>query len=157
MARIEVSASSLLVDVAVAVAVACARGGRVASASRTRHLATSPSRRHASSPSQPTHTHPFNMTLLVRRNVALCFIHFSLYDVLVLLYLYYLLRFHFEWPRESSHSRRIVCVFVARPRLLLSCCSPVFTKRFASHLRRVATLSTMRQSVVTFNQITTYC
>ena len=54
--------ASLLV-VVVAVAVECARGGRVASASRTRHLATSPPRRHAFSPSQPPHTHPFNITI----------------------------------------------------------------------------------------------
>ena len=32
---------------------------------------------------------------------------FSLYDVHVLLYLYSL-RFQFAWPRESSHSRRII-------------------------------------------------
>ena len=51
-----------------------------------------------------------------------------LYDVHVLLYLYSL-RFHFAWPRESSHFRRINHVFVARPRALLRfipmCCRAI--------------------------------
>ena len=103
------SASSLVVAVVVAVAVVCARGGRVASASRTRHRATSPSRRHASSPSQPpqTCTPLIRYSYFERRNVAFHF-SFSLYDVLVLLYLYYFRRFHFAWPRGSLHSRRII-------------------------------------------------
>ena len=52
--------------------------------------------------------------------IVMPFFHFSfsLYNVFVLLYLY-LLRFHFAWPRESSHFRRIIHVFVARPRPLL--------------------------------------
>ena len=68
-------------------------------------------------------------------------------------YLYSVLICHFALPRESSHSRRIIDVFVARPLLLLSRCSPVFTERFASHLRRVATLSAVRRSVFAFNRI----
>ena len=54
---------------------------------------------------------------------------FSLYEVHVLLYLYSL-RFYFAWPRESSHSRRIIHVFVARPRPLLSPFIPMYLLSF---------------------------
>ena len=128
------SASSLVVAVivAVAVAVACARGGRVVSALRTRHLAATPPRRR----SRNTRI-SLNVT---RTSYAVIRFIFSLYDVYVLLYLYSL-RFHVAWPRESSHSGRIIVTFVARPHPLLLHCIPVFAERFASHFRRVATLS----------------
>ena len=113
MARLRVSASSLVVSVAVAVAVAvaCARGGRVVSSSRTRHLATSPSRRHAASPSQPSHTHLFDVTVLVTRTPLCCipFDSFSSYAVLVLLYLYYsrlVAARIFAFPSHYSRIRR---------------------------------------------------
>ena len=89
-----------------------ARRGRVISPPR--RLAATPSRRRS------RHTRTLLMTSFVRRNVAFYFIYFFLYDVLVLLYPYYLLRFHSAWPREFSHFYRIICIFVAWPRPLLS-------------------------------------
>ena len=99
---------------------------RVADAS-SRHLAVSPSCSLAVLPSRllvvSAVTHApllmFPYSYFVRRYVGFHF-SFSLYDILVLLYLYYFRRIHFAWPRESSHFRRIIHVFVARPRPLLS-------------------------------------
>ena len=68
-------------------------------------------------------------------------------------YFYSVLIYPFAWPCESLHSRRIIHVFVARPRPLLSRCSFVFAERFAPHLRSVATLSAVRRSAFAFNQI----
>ena len=101
------SASSLVVDVAVAVivAVACARGGRIANASWTRHLATSPSRRLAVAAATHAPSLTFLYLYFVRRNAAFCFIHFFLYDVLVLLYLYN--------SRCTSLGRANLCISVA--------------------------------------------
>ena len=136
MARLRVSASSLVVavTVAVAVAVACARGARVVSASRTRHLVISPSRHHASSPSQPPHTRTqlLRYSYFLRRNVAFHFVHF-----LCTTYPYYgtctSRRFHFAWPRESSDSRRIIHLLVAWPRLFYR----VASLCWLSDLRRI--------------------
>ena len=122
MAGLRVIASSLVVAVAVAVAFACARCGRVATASRTRDLATSPSRRHAFSPSQPPHTHPFNNMItrtsyvvmsrfvlfisFVQRTRTTVFVLFTSFSLRVASRI-------FAFPSHYS-------IFVARPRLLLS-------------------------------------
>ena len=73
-------------------------------ASRTRHLATSPSRRHASSPSQLPRT-PHLVLLYsysVRRYVAFCFIQFYCTT-----YTYYCTCTHFAFTSRGSANLRI--------------------------------------------------
>ena len=97
---------------------------RVADAS-SRLLAVSPPRLYAVAAvtHAPLLTFPTRTSYAVMLHFIVC--SFSSYDVLVLLYLYYLLRFHFAWPRDSLHSCRIVYVFVAWPRPLLLRLIPV--------------------------------
>ena len=106
---------------------------RVINAS-SRHLAVSPSARLAVAAA--THAPPlmFLYSYFVRRNVAR-FNHISFTT-----YTYYCTCTHFAWPRESSHFRRIIHVFVERPRPLYYVSLICAVERFASHLRRVATL-----------------
>ena len=146
MARLRVSASPLLV--AVAVSVACVRNSRVVSASRTRH---SSSRRHAATPSRRRCRHTrtlvydslpyavhckavFSLFIFFEhRYFVFCFFRLFLYAVFVLLYLYSLrvaARF-FAFPSHCSRTRR-----VAAPSTIAL--NSVFVVRCTSHLRRVA-------------------
>ena len=145
MARLWVSASPLVI--AVAVAVACARGNRVVSESRTRHLAVSPPRLFAVTAATDA---PSLMILYCTPYIVMLLFYFlfSTYAVQVLLYLY--------WHRGATRIfvfRRIIHILVTWPRPLLSRCVLVFAERFAPHLRSVATLSAVRRVHFALKQI----
>ena len=100
------SASPLVVAVAVVVAVACARGGRVVSASRTRRLAVPPPRLLAVAAA----THAPSLMILYRTPyfvMPVFHFSFSSYAVHVLLYLY-----SFRVAARIFAFRRIIDVLV---------------------------------------------
>ncbi len=145
------SASSLVVAVVVAVAVVCARGGRVVSASRTRHLAVPPPRFLAIAAA----THSRSLMCLYRTPyIVMPLFHFSFssYAEHVLLHLYSLrvAARIFAFPSHCSRVRRAAAPSV------VSLNTYVFAEQFASHLCSVATKSICVARPLHSDQISRY-
>ena len=152
------SASSLVVAVAVAVAVACARGGRVVSASRTRHLATSPSRRHASLASQLQRT-PHLVLLYSYFVRPLCCVCIS-FSFLVRRTRTQVPVLRIAFTSRGHASLRIPVAlfnaFVARPRPLLSNFITTYSLSVRAAFTSRCDCQLVRRSVVALNRMSLF-